>query len=82
MIRLGAIAPLLSTIASFLFLVLGAVAVYTMMARMGKKEISNPDVYRKVHRIAGWSFTMLFEGVIISTIGRSVFSLVMACKFN
>lgn len=57
---IGAIGPFLSTVASFSFLLIGAVAVYTMMARMGGKKISNPDVYTKVHRIAGWIFTTFF----------------------
>jgi hypothetical protein len=70
MIRLGAIGPLFSTVASLVFLVIGAVALYSMMARMGKKDVSRPEVYTKIHRIAGWSFTTLFAGIFIYMIIR------------
>lgn len=67
---LGAIGPLLSTAASLAFLVAGAIAVYTIMTIMGKKDVSRPDVYRKIHRIAGWSFTILFFGLFIYMMTR------------
>ncbi len=62
---IGALGPSLSSAASIIFLLIGAVALYTMMARMGKKEISNPATYTKVHRIAGWSFTAFFVVIFI-----------------
>ena len=65
-----AIGPLFSTATSLIFLVIGAVAVYTMMAKMGIKDVSRPEVYTKIHRIAGWSFTTLFVGIFIYMIIR------------
>lgn len=70
MIGLGAIGPLISTAASLIFLLIGAVAVYTMMARIGKKDISRPELYTKIHRIAGWSFAALFVGLFIYMLTR------------
>src|SRR3990172_9275680 len=67
---LGAIGPLFSTIISLIFLLTGAVAVYTMMARMGKKDVARPDTYTKIHRRAGWTFTTLFAGIFIYMIIR------------
>lgn len=67
---LGAIGPLVSTAASLIFLGIGALAVYTMMARMGKNNVSSADAYTKIHRLAGWSFTTLFVGVFIYMIIR------------
>jgi len=66
---IGAIGPFLSTVASVCFLFIGAVAVYTMMARMGGK-VSNPDAYNKVHRLAGWSFTTFFAILYIYMLVR------------
>lgn len=68
---IGAIGPLFSTAASLIFLVMGAVAVYTMMARMGKNDVSRPEVYAKIHRIAGWSFTTLFVGIFMYMMTRA-----------
>lgn len=67
---IGAIGPLLSTAASVTFLIIGAVAVYTMMATMGKHEVINPDRYRKLHRMAGWSFAALFVSIFVYMIIR------------
>jgi len=68
---LGAIGPLFSTAAGLIFLIMGAVAVYTMMARMGKKELSRPDLYTKIHHIAGWSFTTLFAVIFMYMMTRA-----------
>lgn len=51
---------LLSISLSMIFLVTGALAVYAMLARWGKNDISRVHFYIKLHRIAGWSFTTLF----------------------
>lgn len=67
---IGAIGPFLSTTASLILLLIGAVCLYTMMARMGKKEILNPDVYTRVHRIAGWSFAAFFVALFIYMVVR------------
>jgi len=62
--------PLLSTIISGIFLLFGGVAVYTMMKRMGGKELSRPEVYIKIHKITGWIFVILFVIMFIFMLGR------------
>lgn len=70
--RIKAIAPLLSTAASFLFLLVGAVAVVAMMLRMGRNAVSNPERYVRIHRVAGWSFAILFFGMFAYMLTRVV----------
>jgi hypothetical protein len=62
--------PLVSTIISGFFLLFGAVAVYTMMRRMGGKELLKPEVYTTVHKIAGWAFVLLFIIMFIFMLER------------
>lgn len=62
--------PLASTIISGFFLLFGAVSVYTMMRRMGGKELSKPGVYTTVHKIAGWAFVILFIIMFIFMLER------------
>ncbi|HEY5975644.1 MAG TPA: hypothetical protein VIU41_12975 [Geobacteraceae bacterium] len=50
--------PELSTIVSILFLVLGAAAVWTMMMRLGRQSTSR--AFLIIHRVAGWSFALVF----------------------
>jgi hypothetical protein len=66
------IAPLLSTAASFLFLLVGAVAVLAMMLRMGTNGVSNPERYVRIHRVAGWSFATIFFGMFAYMLTRVV----------
>lgn len=51
--------PFTSTILSIIFLVAGAVAVYTMSALQGAK-VTNTKAYKLVHMVAGWVFAALF----------------------
>lgn len=67
-----AIAPLLSTAVSLLFLLVGAVAVLAMLLRMGRDGVSNPERYVRIHRIAGWSFATLFFGMFAYMLTRVV----------
>ena len=62
--------PLVSTIISGFFLFFGGVAVYTMMRRTGGKELSKPEVYIKIHKIAGWIFVILFLIMFIFMLER------------
>jgi len=62
--------PLVSTVISGVFLFFGAVAVYTMMRKMGGKEVSKSEIYTKVHKIAGWAFVLLFITMFIFMIER------------
>ena len=62
--------PGINTFISLVFLICGAVAVYTMMASMGKSQISRPDIYARWHKIAGWVFVALFLLMLIFMIGK------------
>lgn len=57
--------PLINTILSGLFLILGAIAVYTMMSVMGKREPPNPKLFTGIHRYAGWIFTGIFIFMVV-----------------
>jgi hypothetical protein len=50
--------PELSTIISILFLLLGTAAVWTMMMKFGRQSTSRPLLI--IHRVAGWSFAVVF----------------------
>jgi len=62
--------PLVSTILSGIFLVVGATAVYFMMAKMGRKEAAHPERYTRLHRWFGWIFVVLFLVLFISMLER------------
>jgi hypothetical protein len=64
------IGPLLSTIVSVAFLVLGLIAVYTMLSIQGREKPSNPGLYRKLHKWAGWLFIVLFIVMFVAMIAR------------
>lgn len=50
--------PEVSTILSILFLLLGTAAVWTMMMKFGRQSTSRMLVI--IHRVAGWSFAVVF----------------------
>jgi hypothetical protein len=50
--------PQMSTIVSILFLVLGTASVWTMMMRFGRQSTSHTLLI--IHRVAGWSFAVVF----------------------
>jgi uncharacterized protein YjeT (DUF2065 family) len=62
--------PLLSVILSSFFLILGAVAVYTMASVYGGRTISNPRTYIVIHRIIGWLFAVLFVVMFVLMLQR------------
>lgn len=62
--------PLTSTITSIVFLLTGALAVYTMMSRMGSSQPVKPELYRTLHRIAGWIFVVLFIAMLSFMLGK------------
>lgn len=62
--------PLVSTILSGIFLVVGAAAVYFMMAKMGQKEPDHPERYARLHKWIGWIFVVLFLVLFISMLER------------
>jgi hypothetical protein len=61
--------PFLSTLLSTLFLLCGAVAVYTMMAVQGG-SVSRPRLYVKAHKTAGWLFAVLFVVMFVYMLQR------------
>lgn len=62
--------PLISTIFSGVFLVIGGAAVYFMMAKMGRKELVHPDRYIVLHKWFGWIFVVLFLVLFVSMLER------------
>lgn len=50
--------PEQSSITSIIFIVLGGAAVFSMMMRLGRPSASRSLLI--VHRVTGWSFTLLF----------------------
>lgn len=62
--------PLLSTILGSSMLILGAIAVYTMLSIQGSRSISSPKIYLMIHRISGWLFATSFLVVFVFMLGR------------
>jgi len=62
--------PLTSTIISGVFLLSGAVAVFTMMFRQGRPKTPDPKKYSTVHRISGSLFLFLYLVMFVSMVGR------------
>lgn len=62
--------PFLSTILSGIFLLAGALAVYTLMALQGGRTPANPRLYLNIHRAAGWVFVILFAVVFLFMMAR------------
>lgn len=62
--------PLYTTIIAGLFLLLGGLAVYTMMMVMGKRELRKPGLYTKIHRYAGWLFVVTYFFMLIVMLRR------------
>ncbi|MGA1791343.1 MAG: hypothetical protein ACMUIM_07650 [bacterium] len=62
--------PLTSTIISIVFLFVGAFTVYVMMSIMGAHQPAKPELYRKMHRIAGWIYVILFIAMLLFMLGK------------
>jgi len=62
------VTPEMSTIVSIIFLVLGAVAVWTMMMKVGRQSPSHTLLI--IHRVAGWSFALAFAVMTVVMIER------------
>ncbi len=66
----GKMSPFISTILSGILLIIGGVAVYLMMSKMGRKELPHPDRYLKLHKWFGWIFVVLFLLVFVFMLER------------
>ena len=62
--------PSVSSIVSILFLLIGAVALYSMMTKLGSQQTSHPSLHSKLHKFAGWIFIVLFLVFFIVMLGR------------
>jgi hypothetical protein len=62
--------PALSTAITALFLVSGAVAVWSMMVLLGRSERSQRIPYRTIHSASGWICTLLFLLMFVTMFGR------------
>jgi nitrate/TMAO reductase-like tetraheme cytochrome c subunit len=64
------LSPVVSTLLSGIFLLAGAIAVYTLSSLQGGRKVSNPGLYRQIHRVAGWAFVGLFVVVFVFMLAR------------
>lgn len=62
--------PLPSTILSTLFLIFGAVAVFSMFTLLGSNKSLNPQRLKVIHKVSGWMFVALFVLMFVTMIGR------------
>jgi hypothetical protein len=64
------LSPFWSTILSIVFLILGGVAVFTMMAVQGRGRPGNFQRYTRFHKWCGWLFLLLFAAMFILMLER------------
>lgn len=64
------LSPLWSTIISITFLILGGIALYTMLSVQGRRQPPDYQRYAAWHRVAGWVFVILFVFMFISMLQR------------
>lgn len=62
--------PLVSSIVSGIFLVAGAVALYTMLSIQGGRKVSNPKLFVLIHKAAGWLFVLSFVVMFVFMLER------------
>ncbi len=67
---LWSISPLHATIIAMLFLVVGLIAIYTMISLQGRTKPSHPEFYRKLHKWSGWVFAVLFIFMVVAMSAR------------
>lgn len=61
--------PLPSTIVSIVILLVGLIALYTMMSVQGRTP-KNPHLYTKVHKVTGYLFAVLFLFMFVTMVWR------------
>lgn len=64
------LSPLWSTIISMVFLIVGAIAVYMMLAVQGRGQPGNYQHFSRLHKWCGWLFLLLFAGMFILMLER------------
>jgi hypothetical protein len=64
------LSPLWSTIISIAFLILGGIALYTMLSVQGRRQPPDYRRYAAWHRVAGWLFVILFVVMFIFMLQR------------
>ena len=62
--------PALSTAITALFLVSGAIAIWSMMVLLGRQERSQRMPYRTIHSASGWICSLLFLLMFVTMFGR------------
>lgn len=62
--------PIWSTAISLVFLLVGGIAVYIMLAVQGRRDAPDYSRYVRWHRRAGWLFVILFLGMFIFMVAR------------
>jgi hypothetical protein len=64
------LSPLWSTIISISFLVLGGIAIYTMLSVQGRRQPPDYRRYALWHRVSGWLFVSIFLFMFLSMLQR------------
>lgn len=64
------LSPLWSTIISIVFLILGGIALYTMLAVQGRRQAPDYRRYATWHRVAGWLFVIFFLVMFVNMLQR------------
>lgn len=62
--------PAVSTAVTAVFLLAGALAVWTMTAMLSRADNSGRIPYRKIHRVSGWVFFLLLLLMFVTMFGR------------
>lgn len=62
--------PAASTAVAAVFLLAGALAVWTMTAMLGRSAPPGRIPYRKIHRVSGWVFFLLLLLMFLTMFGR------------
>ena len=62
--------PLVSTILSILFLIVGGIAVAMMLSVQGRGKLQNPKLVIRIHKAMGWTYVVLFFVLFFFMLGR------------
>ena len=62
--------PLVSTILSILFLIVGGIAVAMMLSVQGRGKLQNPKLVIRIHKAMGWAYVALFLVLFFFMLGR------------
>ena len=64
------LSPSITTTLSLFLLFAGGVSLVVMMRKLGGKQFARPELATRIHRVLGWSFTVLYLTLFVVMIGR------------